>query len=274
MGLHDLFRVGVIGCYGLAIGVFLAGALGRRDILKRLGVGLLLGGFGLHTLNLLLSLAGESLLTLPKGYYIKLLSWSVLLACCVFWNRLRPAFVVLAGGPMALALYVFSLPLFGSAAVMPKALSGLFFGLHIGSLFGAVALSATAFAAGLFFLTMERKIKTKEKLSGFQKDLPALNVFDRINHWAVLIGFPLYTVGLLSGFVWAHSVWGRTVTWDPKEVVSLLIWFVYAFWFHQRLAMGWRGCKPARLAVWTFSFILVSLVGVNLIASTHHSLAP
>jgi len=128
-----------------------------------------------------------------------------------------------------------------------------------------------AFGAGLAFLYMEKKIKGKERLKALDRDLPSLSAFDRANAIAVALGFPLYTLGLVTGFIWAPSAWNQTFTWDPKEIVALAIWFPFAFLFHQRLAFGWRGRKPAVLAIWVFVLCIVSMVVVNFLVPSHHS---
>ena len=133
---------------------------------------------------------------------------------------------------------------------------------------------AMAFGAGLVYLYLERKIKTKAKLPNFSKDLPSLETFDRANHWAVCIGFPLYTISMLSGFVWASFTWKRVISWDPKELISLVIWLIFALLYHQRLGLGWRGRKPAKTAIVLFVLCMVSLLGVNFLLPTHHSFRP
>lgn len=147
----------------------------------------------------------------------------------------------------------------------------MFFGLHIGTLFLSFGLLAMAFGAGVIFLRLERKIKSKEPLNNFDKDMPALATFDRVNHVAVMAGFPLYTIGMASGFVWARLAWGRLLSADPKEIVSIFVWFVFAWLFHQRLAQGWRGRKAAKAVIWLFAISVFSLIGINVFMPTHHS---
>ncbi len=272
MGWPEIVRFPVVGCYLLGTICFFIGLFRHNDTLKRVATRSALLGFGAHTLFLVLAFLPYTLHTLPKNYYLMLLSWSLLAIFFLAWLKFKLEFLALIASPLALLLFVSSFRLPGDKARMPESLSVLFFGLHIGSLFFSIGLLALAFGSGLVFLHLERKIKTKERLIGFRKDLPSLSTFDRANHWAVLAGFPLYTLGMLSGFVWAQLTWGKVLTWDPKEIISLLIWLVFAVLFHQRLLMGWRGRKPALLAIWVFGFTMLSLVGVNFFLDTHHSL--
>ncbi|MEW5772667.1 MAG: cytochrome c biogenesis protein CcsA [Thermodesulfobacteriota bacterium] len=251
--------------------LFIAGMLGRRAGLKRAASVLAGVGFALHTLGLAgrAAVAGTEALS-QAPFYLSLLAWALLLTFFIVRRAMHMEFLALTSAPLALLLYLASLA-FTSKVALPKALAGPFLALHIGSLFVSIALLAMAFGAGVIFIHLERKIKTKEKLSGFSKDLPSLTAFDTANQWAVMVGFPLFTLGLVSGFVWGHFTWGKAITWDPKEVVSAAIWVLYAYLFHQRLTAGWRGRKAAKLAILVFVFSLVSLAGVNFLLPTHHS---
>ena len=73
----------------------------------------------------------------------------------------------------------------------------------------------------------------------------------------------MYTLGIVSGLIWAKPVFGGTVTGDPKEVISIVIWLFYSVLFHNRLTKGWKGRKPAQLAVFVFILCLFSIIVVN-----------
>ena len=89
-------------------------------------------------------------------------------------------------------------------------------------------------------------------------------------HYGLLIGFPLLTIGLLAGSIWAGEVWGTHWQWDPKLMWVLVFWFCYAFVLHQRLAIGWRGRRAARwsLAVFVLLFVLL-MAGLSLFGTIH-----
>ncbi|SKA71562.1 cytochrome C assembly family protein [Desulfobaculum bizertense] len=272
MELNNVLQVGITLLYALGSILFIGGMLSSRHALKKVAALLSGAGFVLHSIFLFLWWNSSGMASLLEGnFHLNLLGWVVLAIFYILWWKKNLEFPALAASPLALLLFLSSLGLSGTKVIMPKAWAGPFFMLHIGTLFLALSFLAIAFVAGALFLHLDKKIKAKEKLTGFRRDLPSLNTFDRANHHAVLFGFPLYTLGLLSGFIWAGFAWQKTVTGDPKEWVSVIIWLLYAYLFHQRLAMGWRGRKAAVLAMTVFIFSVLSLVVVNFMMPSHHN---
>lgn len=101
-----------------------------------------------------------------------------------------------------------------------------------------------------------------------------LQLMDEINYRAVIIGFPLFTLGaLIFAMIWAQIAWSRFWGWDPKEVWALITWLFYAAYLHLRLGKGWQGEKSAWLGVVGFAIIMFNLVAVNLIIAGLHSYA-
>lgn len=265
----------IVLAYLTATGLSLHGALRRGRGLRRLAVRVAFAGFVLHTLLLAHFFVAETVIDWSMGVYFKLLSWCVLAASFVLWRTQRWDFLALTVSPIALLLFATSLtgaqgP--GATVQMPKTLQGLFFALHIGTLFASLGLLAVACVAGAIFLHQERRIKTKARPASLLEDLPGLATMDRINQWTVTAGFPLYTLGMLTGFLFARLAWGRMVSWDPKEIVSLVTWLLFAWLFHGRLFQDWRGRKPATVAIWIFALAAASFVGVNFFLPTHHSM--
>jgi cytochrome c-type biogenesis protein CcsB len=103
------------------------------------------------------------------------------------------------------------------------------------------------------------------------KRLPSLKVLDDLNYQSLKFGFPLLTLGIITGAVWADNAWGRYWGWDPKETWSLITWFLYAAMLHQRLTVGWRGRKAAIMAIAGFLAVLFTFLGVNLILPGLHT---
>eukprot|EP00878_Enallax_costatus_P000070 GHUV01000089.1.p1 GENE.GHUV01000089.1~~GHUV01000089.1.p1 ORF type:complete len:401 (-),score=-68.20 GHUV01000089.1:1831-3033(-) len=94
---------------------------------------------------------------------------------------------------------------------------------------------------------------------------------DNLSYRILGIGFPLLTIGILSGAVWANEAWGSYWSWDPKETWALATWFVFAIYLHTRLTKGWSGKKPAIIASLGFVTVWICFLGVNLLGEGLHS---
>ncbi len=99
--------------------------------------------------------------------------------------------------------------------------------------------------------------------------IPPRRVLDELGHQMVLFGFLFLSAGILSGAVWANSAWGRYWGWDPKEIWSLITWFVYATLLHARLMRGWRGKCIAVFSMVGFAAVMVTYFGVNYLPGLH-----
>lgn len=108
---------------------------------------------------------------------------------------------------------------------------------------------------------------------GFTNRLPSLDVLDEVSYRGIAFGFPLLTIGIITGAIWADQAWGRWWGWDPKETWSLITWLYYGGYLHTRLTMGWRGRHSAVIAVIGLIMVLITYLGVNLFISGLHSYA-
>ncbi len=122
---------------------------------------------------------------------------------------------------------------------------------------------------GIMYLIQERYVKSKH-LSGLFQKLPSLQVLDEINYHLITIGFPLLTLAIITGVIWANTAWGTYWRWDPKEVWSLITWLIYALVLHLRLTIGWRGKKAAILSIIGFAVVIFAFFGVTLILKGRH----
>ncbi|MBR8832139.1 MAG: Cytochrome c biogenesis protein CcsA [Chroococcopsis gigantea SAG 12.99] len=110
-------------------------------------------------------------------------------------------------------------------------------------------------------------------------DLPSLSpqlltladTLDNISYRVIGLGFPLLTIGIIAGAVWANEAWGSYWSWDPKETWAFITWLVFAAYLHSRITRGWQGRKPAILAASGFVVVWVCYLGVNLLGKGLHS---
>jgi ABC-type uncharacterized transport system permease subunit len=260
MGLLELLHISIIVLYGLGTVLFLTGIGTANDRLKKIAIWLAVGCFFTHSLDLAWVLVRDPAALNAGKFYFNILAWSVLAFYFFLWWRLRLEFLAITALPLALLLFVASMAVGGIRIIMPPELTALFFGLHIGSLILTMGVLIMAFGAGIAFLYFNRKLKTKAGLSKMGSDIPSLDKFDRVNRWAVVLGFPLYTLGLFSTFFWYWITPDKQFAWDIMKIGSLAVWFLYAFLFHQRVVLGWRGRKPAILTLWVFAGMCISLI--------------
>ncbi len=94
---------------------------------------------------------------------------------------------------------------------------------------------------------------------------------DNLSYRMIGLGFPLLTIGIIAGGVWANEAWGSYWSWDPKETWSLITWLVFAAYLHTRITKGWQGKRPAILASGGLVVIWTCYLGVNLLGKGLHS---
>ena len=94
---------------------------------------------------------------------------------------------------------------------------------------------------------------------------------DNLSYRTIGIGFPLLTIGILSGAVWANEAWGSYWSWDPKETWALITWFLFAIYLHARITKGLQGKKPAIIATVGFVVVWICFLGVNLASQGLHT---
>jgi cytochrome c-type biogenesis protein CcsB len=101
--------------------------------------------------------------------------------------------------------------------------------------------------------------------------LTLVETLDNISYRTIGLGFPLLTIGIISGGVWANEAWGSYWSWDPKETWALITWLVFAAYLHTRITRGWQGRKPAIVAAAGFFVVWICYLGVNLLGKGLHS---
>lgn len=123
---------------------------------------------------------------------------------------------------------------------------------------GLVAF-ALAFGAAVAYVIQERMLRQK-RLSGVFERLPALDVLDGFSLRAVSVGFPLLTIGVVTGAFWATRVQQGVLVTSP-QAFGLAAWVLFAGVLVLRLAAGWRGRRAAIGTIVGFLCAAAVLVG-------------
>jgi cytochrome c-type biogenesis protein CcsB len=142
--------------------------------------------------------------------------------------------------------------------------------IHVSlTVLGLVAFTV-AFVMGVMYLIQERLLKSK-RFNSLYNELPSLDLLDEFNRKAVVLGFPLLTLGMITGAVLSQNIWKAYFSLQPVETLTLVTWLFYLVMLHGRLTVGWRAKKAAYLAVLGFVTVVLT-VGINFIAKGPHNL--
>jgi cytochrome c-type biogenesis protein CcsB len=191
-------------------------------------------------------------------------AWGMVAAYIYFEHRYHIRTIALLVLPIAAALLLYALTVGATAnPLVPALQNNLLLTIHVAVAIIAYGAFSISFAAAVLYLT-----QPEEGRPGWPK--PAL--MDEIGYRAVIIGFPLLTMTVVLGAVWAEIAWGSYWSWDPKETASLLTWLVYGAYLHARVARGWVGRRAAWLLIAGFASVLLCFFG-NLFFGGLHSYA-
>jgi ABC-type transport system involved in cytochrome c biogenesis permease subunit len=158
-------------------------------------------------------------------------------------------------------------------------LQGPWFGVHVSSLLFAYASFALACVIGITYVLLFTEIKAKH-LGFFYARLPSLQVLDRMNHRAIVIGWLFLTLGIVAGVVWAAEaragyggdprVQAMSLQ-DPKIFVALVCWAVYSFELFAARRIGWGGRRSAYLSALGFGIVLLNFVPISYFLTRSHN---
>jgi ABC-type transport system involved in cytochrome c biogenesis permease subunit len=252
-----------MGLYFLAALIYLAFLFGKKDKTAKTAFIPAVAGLVIHTGALILRTVESGHAPFTNMYEsLSFLAWATALAFVLINLR----FSIPKAGPY-LMLVTVALMALASSPLMPKetaplvpALQSYWLWLHVSVTLLGEAFFAVAFITSLMYLSA-RDPEKKDKM-------------DSVSYRAVAVGFPLFTLGgLVFGMVWAQKAWGTYWSWDPKEVWSLITWFVFALYLHTRIVMGWKGKRSAWIAILGFLAALFTYFGVNYLLSGLHSYA-
>ena len=116
------------------------------------------------------------------------------------------------------------------------------------------------------------EVQSQDSYDGvLRKKLNLLESLDNLSYRIIGLGFPLLTIGIIAGAVWANEAWGSYWSWDPKETWALITWLVFAAYLHTRITKSWQGKGPAVLASLGFIVVWICYLGVNFLGKGLHS---
>lgn len=190
-------------------------------------------------------------------------------------------------------LYVLTMVLYAASLILKsKKLSGLSFGALIVSFvlqsasilllltkiqaIPEVSLHANPYEMTMLFISWVATLIyliIHLSYNTFMDALPDKKILDTLSYKTIMVAFPLMTMVIITGAIWANYAWGTYWSWDPKETWSLITWIVYALYLHARITIGWHGRRTAYISILGFVVVLFTFLGVNIVLSGLHSYA-
>ena len=264
-----LFKLALAFCTFCTFG-YLLSLLIKRVMLARVSTWVLTIAFGFLTLNLLAAFINSAgPVNLGSRAFFLFCAWAVSGLYLVFQfktkTRLLGAFI----SPFILLLMIAAAGQETGKSLLPENLQSWLTTLHLFFAIIGEALFVLASCAGGMLLIQNGLLKHK-KLGKMSRLLPSLSDLDRINHLCLLWGFPILTIGIIAGAVFAGMAWKPLWPTDPKIIWSFAAWVIYGFLLHQRLAIGWKGSRMAVLSCAVFIFFLLSFLAVRFCFTTWH----
>jgi cytochrome c-type biogenesis protein CcsB len=187
--------------------------------------------------------------------------WGIIAMVIIFEWRYKTASVRNVGLIVALLLLIFAVVKHSTPQPLVPALQqSTLLSVHVASAVFAYGVFTISFGAAVLFL-----IQNRRSLSW----LPDKETLDIISYRSVIIGFPLLTLTIVLGAIWADIAWGKFWSWDPKETSSLVTWLIYAVYMHARLMRGWKDIKAAIILVAGFGAILLTFFGNYIFTGLH-----
>jgi cytochrome c-type biogenesis protein CcsB len=181
--------------------------------------------------------------------------------------------------PVILVMFLAGTVFYSKAQPLVPALQSYWLAIHVTLV--SIAEGALMTSAVLTVLYLVKSHYAKVDPAGTRKGtfatlaarLPEQTTLDKAAYRVVAFSFPLYTVAIICGAIWAEAAWGRYWGWDPKETWAFIVWVIYAGYLHARATAGWKGRAAAWVNLAGFGAIIFNFIIVNVVISGLHSYA-
>jgi cytochrome c-type biogenesis protein CcsB len=216
----------------------------HKDRLQQAGQWILTGGFGAHTITIIGRWveAGRTPATSPHES-LTFFSWVIVGIYMFMLYKYRQKVLGAFVTPFALLLLITASFLPREIIPLAPVLESYWLPVHVMLAFMGNAFFALAFFLGVMYVMQEHYLKTRN-LKGLFFLLPSLETIDELNYRCLQLGFPLLTLAIITGAIWSEYALGSYWDWKPRQIWSLITWFLYAALLHGRLRSCTAGLRP------------------------------
>jgi cytochrome c-type biogenesis protein CcsB len=206
------------------------------------------------------------------------LSWVLTLLYYVFKNNQWSIGIIAPTGLLIQIFASFSLQLPTQATMgLVPALQSNWLTMHVSMMIFSYGLLILGSIISITFLIVNQTWSLNFCVNETEKSFFLArqeNLLFELDYWSyrlIGLGFPMLTIGILSGAVWANEAWGTYWSWDPKETWAMLTWIIFAIYLHTRIYKTWDRVQPAIIACLGLGIIWICYLGVNLLGQGLHS---
>jgi ABC-type uncharacterized transport system permease subunit len=248
-----------VGAYAIAAAIYLAQLVGLGRSAESAGRVMLAIGVGLHFADIgVRCYHGMN----PMSSTPDAMSFAAFLIATTFLltslrYRLTAAGAFAVPAVVALVLLARLAPAEASVPVM-----GRLGQAHI--LLATLGVAVFAFAAvlAIVYLFQDRSLKRKQLDRAMARGTP-LETLDRLAHRCVSIGFPVFTLAIVTGAIWVARIGllhGRGAL-RPEYLIAVGTWVAFAVLLIARVGAGWRGRRAAWLTLGGFGGTALVVAG-------------
>ncbi|MBI5559694.1 MAG: c-type cytochrome biogenesis protein CcsB [Deltaproteobacteria bacterium] len=252
--------------------IYIAYLFSHREGFLNVAKYILYAGFASHTVTIIARWleAGRTPVT---GLHESLtfFSWITVALYIILLYRYRIYVLGAFVAPFAFLLIITASFLPGEIVPLAPVLESFWLPVHVILAFIGNAFFALAGIFGIMYLIQEHHLKSR-RIKGLYFLLPSVEILDELNYRCLTYGFPLLTLAIITGAVWSEYTLGSYWNWGPRQIWSLITWFLYAALIHGRLTTGWRGRKAAIFSVAAFLVLLGSFLAINVLLGGAHGL--
>lgn len=207
---------------------------------------------------ILLRTPGHSITSLAET--IDVVSFLMIAITFIIEWKTKTRFLLLFSLPIVLLFCLMALLLShnNQSAVMPQ--GSLWLWMHTGLILTGFTGLILSVSSALMYLLQSSQLKSKHPGLAFLK-LPSLNALDRLHFVSLTVGVVLFSLGIVTGFIWAREMkeMGEIMK-DPKVYLSFLTCLMYWTILSFRLSALRRGQKIAMGTIFIFIFLFITLM--------------
>lgn len=211
------------------------------------------------------------ILTLNEGLFFY--AWILLIISLIVNYFFQIHFIVLFTNLFSFFILLLSLSLSAQQDVIAQGsafVHEILF-IHIILAFISYGFFTISFTLSAMYLIQYYILKNKKGIKWMFR-FNDLQKLDDYSFYAVMVGVPFLSIGLIFGFVWAF-VTKAELTWllDVKTIGSTLVLFIYIIYLMIRLVKGYRGRPISMYNVAAFLTLLVNFFLFSSLSDFHFS---